>query len=46
MKITKEAHTFKGHASNYNNEIFNSFNPELQLKDNESGFENKLKIIV
>ena len=31
VKITKREHAFKGFASTYN-----SFNPELQLKDTES----------
>ena len=43
MKITKQAHAFKGYASSYNVEILNSFNPELQLKDTESAIKNKLK---
>ena len=34
VKITKQAHAFKGYASSYNVEIFNSFDPELQIKDN------------
>ena len=46
VKIAKEAHTFEGCASSQNVEMFNSFNPELQLKDTKSVFENKLKIIV
>ena len=43
IKITKRAHVFKRYASSYNVEILNSFNPELQLKDTESGIKNKLK---
>ena len=43
MKITKRAHAFKGFASSYNIENLNSFNPELQLKDNESAIESELK---
>ena len=35
LKITKRAHAFKGHASTYNVESLNSYNPELQLKDTE-----------
>lgn len=38
IKITKS----KGHAGIYNGDIFNSFNPDLQLKDTESTTENKL----
>ena len=34
VKIMKQAHAFKGYASSYNVEIFNSFDPELQIKDN------------
>ena len=36
IKITKQAHVFKGYASSYNIEILNSFNPELHLKGTES----------
>ena len=36
-KIIKKSHAYKGYASTYNIEIMNSFNPELQLKDTESG---------
>ena len=39
----KRAHAFKGYASFYNIEILNSFNLELQIKDNESANKNKLK---
>ena len=42
VKITKQAHTFKGYASSYNVEILNSFNLELQLKDTESAIKSKL----
>ena len=42
VKITKQAHAFKGYASFYNVEILNSFNSELQLKDTESGIKGKL----
>ena len=42
VKITKWKHVFKGFASSYNIEIFNSFNPELQLKDTESAIKSKL----
>ena len=43
VKITKGAHDFNGHASSYNVEILNSFNPDLQIKDNEPAIKNKLK---
>ena len=42
MKITKRAHAFKGYASTYSVEVFNSFKPELQLKDTESAIKSKL----
>ena len=42
IKITKREHAFKGYASTNNNEILNSFNPELQLKDKESAIKSKL----
>ena len=32
----------KGCASTYNDEILNSFNPELQIKDTESAIKNKV----
>ena len=35
-------HAFKGYVITYNFEILNSFNPELQLKDNESAIDSKL----
>ena len=34
---------YKGYASNYNVDILNSFNPELQLQNTESAIKNKLK---
>ena len=43
MKITKWAYVFKSFANSYNVKLLNSFNPELQLKDSESTFKNKLK---
>ena len=46
IKITKEEHAFKAFASTYNVEIWNSFNPEVQIKDTESTNKNKLKNIV
>ena len=42
-KVTKRSHVYRGHASICNIVILNSFNPELQLKDNESAIRNKLK---
>ena len=41
MKITKQAHAFKGYGNTYKVEILNSFNPEL--KDIESAAKNKLE---
>ena len=45
-KNSKQSHAFKGYVYTYNVEILNSFNPELQLKNTESGIENKLKIVL
>ena len=42
VKITKREHAFKDFASNYNLEILNSFNPELQLKGTKSAIKSKL----
>ena len=39
----KLSHAYKFYASSYNVEILNYFNPELQLKNTESGIKNKLK---
>ena len=39
VKIIKWAHAFKCYASSYN-EILNSFNPKLQLKETESVIKN------
>ena len=39
VKITKQAHAFKGYASSYNVEILNSFDPELQFKDTGSSIK-------
>ena len=36
VKITKQAHAFKGYTTDNNVVILNSFNVELQLKDSES----------
>ena len=41
-KITKRSHAYKGHASTYNVEILNFFNPEFQFKDTESAIKDKL----
>ena len=41
-KITKLFHALKSYTSSYNVEILNSFNPELQLKNTEFAFRNKL----
>ena len=43
VKITKPGHAFKCFSSSYNVEILDYFNHELQLKDTESAFKNKLK---
>ena len=40
--MKKREHDFKGYANTYNDEILNSFNPELQLKDTESAVKSKL----
>ena len=42
VKRTKRKHAFKGFSSTYNVEIFNSFNPELQLKNTDSAIKSKL----
>ena len=42
IKLTKQAHAFKGYANSLSVEILNSFNLELQLKDTESVIKNKL----
>ena len=42
VKITKQAHAFKGFASSYNVEILNYSDPELQLKDTESAINLNL----
>ena len=41
-KITKQVHAFKSFASSYNVKILNSFNFDLQLKDDESAIKSKL----
>ena len=33
VKLTKQANSFNDFSSSYNVEIWNSFNPELQLKN-------------
>ena len=42
IKITKPEHAFEGYANSYNVETFNTFNPELHLKDTESSIKSKL----
>ena len=42
IKLTKQAHAFKGYANSLSVEILNYFNLELQLKDTESVIKNKL----
>ena len=42
VKITNQAHVFKGFASSYTVEILNPFTSELQLKVTESGIKFKL----
>ena len=42
MKTINPKYDFKGFASFYNIEILNSFNSELQLKDNKSAVKSKL----
>ena len=46
VKITKRALAFKGCASSDNVKTLNYFDPELQLKDTESGIKSTLKNIV
>ena len=43
IKITKREHAFKGLGNTYDIAILIFLNPELQLKDNKSAIENKLK---
>ena len=38
----KRSHAYKGYSCAYNVEILNPFNPELQIKDTETGIKNKL----
>ena len=42
-KTIEQAHPFKNYAGTCNIEIFNFFNPEMQLKNTESAIKNKLK---
>ena len=42
IKIAKQKHAFKGYAGTYGLDILNYFNPELQLKDIESGIKSNL----
>ena len=44
INITKREHVFKGFENTDN--ISNSFNPELQLKDTDSAIKNMLKKII
>ena len=41
-KFLEEVNTYRGYASTYDVEILNSYNPNLQLKDNKYGNKNKL----
>ena len=41
VKITRQAHAFKGFPSSYNIEILKLFKPELQIKDAESAIKSK-----
>ena len=38
----RRSHAYKGYASTYSVQSFNSFNPEVQFKDTESGIRSKL----
>ena len=42
LNISKQSHAQTGYVSNYNIEVLNIFNHELQLKDIESVIENKV----
>ena len=42
IRLAKQKHAFKSFSSTYNVEILNSFNPELQIKDNESAIKSQL----
>ena len=42
IKIAKQKHAFKGYSGTYGLDILNYFNPELQLKDIESGIKSNL----
>ena len=46
MKITKGSYAYNGYVSNYNVEILNSFNPELQLTDTKSTIRNELNSLL
>ena len=43
VKITKQAHAFKGYASSYTVKILIFFNLGLQIKDTEAAIKAKLK---
>ena len=45
VKIAKQYHAYKGHASTYNVYVLNSFNPELHLKNTESTINKNVKKI-
>ena len=45
-KVAKQYHAYKDYASTYNDEILNSFNPELQLEDTQSTITNKLMYLL
>ena len=44
--MAKQYHAYKDYASTYNDEILNSFNPELQLEDTQSTITNKLMYLL
>ena len=43
VKIAKQYHAYKGHASTYNVYVLNSFSPELHLKNTESAINKNVK---
>ena len=43
QKITKWSYSYKCYESTYDVEILNSFNHELQLKNNKPAIRNKVK---
>ena len=44
--IRKRYHTYRGYAVTYSADIFNSFNPKLQLKNTKSAIKNKLRYLL